>query len=72
MVSLAPLYRSSIVSFVVDQLTKLYVVQYLNLKEIGTLTVFEPYLVIRMDWNTGINLGIGGVQGDLAKWCLIS
>ncbi|MDD9921200.1 MAG: signal peptidase II [Boseongicola sp.] len=72
MVSLAPLYRSSIVIFVVDQLTKLYVVQYLNLKEIGTLTVFEPYLVFRMAWNTGINFGIGGGQGDLAKWFLIA
>lgn len=60
---------TAIVVFVLDQLTKLFVVQYLDLKTRQTLMVLDPYLNLRMAWNEGINFGIG--SGLDMRWVLI-
>lgn len=61
---------TAIVVFVLDQLTKLFVVQYLDLKTRQTLLVVDPYLNFRMAWNEGINFGIGA--GLDMRWILIA
>lgn len=60
---------TAIVVFVLDQLTKLFVVQYLDLKTRQTLMVVDPYLNLRMAWNEGINFGIA--SGLEMRWFLI-
>jgi signal peptidase II len=60
---------TAIVVFVLDQLTKLFVVQYLDLKVLQTILVVDPYLNFRMAWNEGINFGIG--SGLDMRWVLI-
>ena len=67
--SLAPMIRTAIVVFVLDQLIKLFVVQYLDLKTRQTILVLDPYLNLRMAWNQGINFGIGA--GLDMRWALI-
>lgn len=67
--SLAPMIRTAIVVFVLDQLSKLFVVQYLDLKTRQTIVVLDPYLNLRMAWNKGINFGIGA--GFDMRWALI-
>lgn len=62
--------RTAIVVFVLDQLTKLFVVQYLDLKTRQTLLVVDPFLNFRMAWNEGINFGIG--SGLDMRWVLIA
>lgn len=69
MQSLAPMIRTAIAVFVIDQFVKLYVVQYLDLKVRQTILVLDPYLNLRMAWNEGINFGIGSTL-DM-RWFLI-
>lgn len=54
--------------FVFDQVTKWFVVQYLDLINVLRIDVLPPYLVFQMAWNEGINFGIP--LGS--KWLLIA
>jgi len=56
--SLAPLFRVAALILVIDQVTKIFVVHVMNLKERAAIDVFSPYLNLRMAWNEGINFGI--------------
>lgn len=62
---------TAVVTFVVDQISKLAVVQGLNLIERGVIEVVPPYLVFRMAWNQGINFGLLANDADLVRWGLI-
>ena len=55
--------------FVFDQITKFFVVEFWNLKNIERIDVFPPFLNFRMAWNEGINFGLFG-DFDL-RWFLI-
>lgn len=66
--SLATLYRTAFAVLALDQITKWLVVQFLDLKNRGGMTVLDPFVNFRMAWNTGINFGIQ--VGD--KWILIA
>ena len=68
MKTLAPLIRTALAVFVLDQITKLVVVHALDLKTIGVMLVWDPFINLRMAWNTGINFGIP--LGN--KWILIA
>ena len=68
MVSLAPMIRTALTVFVLDQFSKLYVLYALDLKNIFYMEVLDPYLTLRMAWNEGINFGIP--LGN--KWILIA
>ena len=46
-----------LLTFLIDQLSKYYVVFYLDLKSLLYIDVFPPFLNFRMGWNTGINFG---------------
>lgn len=58
-------------TFALDQVTKLAVVQGLDLVNRGEIDVFPPFLVFRMAWNRGINFGLFADDGDLVRWVLI-
>ena len=58
--------------FALDQLTKLVVVQWLNLAERGEIDVIPPLLNLRMAWNRGINFGLMAGDQALTRWILIS
>jgi signal peptidase II len=45
-------------------------VHLLDLKRIGIIEVFPPYLTFLMGWNTGINFGL--LSGAGARWLLIA
>ncbi|MGX9356389.1 signal peptidase II [Roseobacteraceae bacterium S113] len=57
--------------FVLDQLSKYVVVHWLDLKRIGELDVWSPYLNLRMAWNYGINFGLFSGQEDTTRFILI-
>ncbi|MFN3846454.1 MAG: signal peptidase II [Paracoccaceae bacterium] len=57
--------------FALDQVSKLAVVQGLNLIERGVIEVVPPFLVFRMAWNRGINFGLLANDADLVRWGLI-
>ena len=56
----------------VDQLSKIYVVQFLNLKEKLSIDVINPILNFRMAWNRGINFGLFNSGGNTAKIFLVA
>ena len=69
---LSVMIRSAVAVFVLDQLTKIVVVQVMDLKSRGVVPVFEPYLVFRMAWNEGVNFGLFSGMGDVMRWVLIA
>ena len=60
------------ITFLMDQLSKIYVVQYLNLKEKLSIDVINPILNFRMAWNRGINFGLFNTGGNAAKIILVA
>lgn len=58
----------AVITFVIDQLSKWAVVQVLDLRTIGQMDVFPPYLVFHMAWNTGINFGLFSQYAEVLRW----
>jgi len=58
--------------FVLDQLSKYLVVQMMDLKSLGSIEVWPPYVNFRMAWNRGINFGLFSGESDATRWILIS
>lgn len=58
--------------FVLDQISKIAVVQGLNLIERGVIDVLPPFLTFRMAWNRGINFGLFSHDADVMRWVLIA
>lgn len=63
---------AALVTFGLDQASKLAVVQGLDLANRGEIDVWPPFLVFRMAWNRGINFGLLSGHTDLARWLLIA
>ena len=63
---------TAVITFGLDQLSKLAVVQGLDLFHRGKIDVFPPFLTFRMAWNYGINFGLLSHGSDLARWGLVA
>lgn len=63
---------SALLIFVVDQISKVWVVSGLNLDQRGFIEVLPPYLNLRMAWNYGINFGLMAGDDPLTRWVLIA
>lgn len=56
-----------------DQATKFWVVEVLDLAQRRAISVFPPYLNFRMAWNEGINFGLFSEMGsDTMRWALVA
>jgi len=55
---------------VLDQLSKIAVVQWMGLRSVGVIEVLPPFLDFRMAWNRGINFGLFANDGDIMRWVL--
>ena len=62
---------SFLVTLLVDQASKYWVVQVLNLKALREIEVLPPLLNFHMAWNRGINFGLFSGDGDTGRWLLI-
>lgn len=62
----------AVVTFLIDQVTKLGVVFGLNLSERGDIDVLPPILAFKMAWNQGVNFGLGSGGGEVMRWILIA
>lgn len=68
-----PLVRialSAVIAFGLDRLSKLLIVQWLDLRSVHVIPVWPPYLNLVMAWNTGINFGLLG--GHSSRWALVA
>ncbi|EEW26690.1 signal peptidase II [Rhodobacter ferrooxidans] len=62
----------ALLTFLLDQASKIAVVWGLNLAERGEIDVVPPYLSFHMAWNRGVNFGLGSSTGDLMRWVLVA
>ena len=58
--------------FILDQASKYYVVQVLDLRTRFAIDVWPPFLNLRMAWNTGVNFGLLSGGADFMRWALIA
>lgn len=61
----------AVVAFALDQFTKWLVVFRMGLIDRGVVDVFPPFVTFRMAWNTGVNFGLLGDDGELTRWALV-
>ena len=66
--------RTGLITFLItlflDQLSKIWVVVWLDLKSVGSIDVLPPLVNFRMAWNRGVNFGL--FAGDGNRWILIA
>ena len=61
---------AAIAVFLLDRVSKVVVIDVLDLPHHGIMPVASPYLTFIMAWNTGINFGLFG-DAD-ARWLLVA
>ncbi|WP_426211069.1 signal peptidase II [Massilia sp. TWP1-3-3] len=61
---------AAVLGFAIDQLSKFFVLDWLNLASVHTIHVWPPYLNLMMAWNTGINFGF--LSNYDAHWLLVA
>ncbi len=57
---------------VLDQVTKALVVQLMDLRTVGAIDVWPPYVNFRMAWNRGVNFGLFANSAAMMRWLLIA
>lgn len=62
---------TGLVVLLLDQASKVLVVHLLDLRTLGTMQVFPPYLNFHMAWNRGVNFGLFSNDASMMKWVLI-
>lgn len=63
---------TALIILALDQLTKWIVVQALNLGEVLSIDVIDPWLNLRMAWNQGVNFGLFSSDVEVMRWVLIA
>ena len=63
---------SAALTFVLDQLSKWYVVFHLRLIDVGMIDVWPPYLTFCMSWNRGVNFGLFAHDAEVMRWVLVA
>jgi signal peptidase II len=61
---------TSFLAFGLDRLSKIIIVDWLNLTFVQTIPVFPPYLTFVMAWNKGVNFGF--LNSFDARWVLVA
>lgn len=54
-----------------DQASKYWIVQVLNLRERLAIDIWPPFLNLRMAWNRGVNFGLMAGDSPWLRWALI-
>ena len=57
--------------FIVDQLTKFFVIHILDLSGRLSITVISGFIYFKMAWNEGINFGLFANSSDIMRFTLI-
>lgn len=65
------LWITAVAIFALDQIVKVLVVQVMNLRSVGAIDVWSPYLNLRMAWNRGVNFGLFANDADVVRWVLV-
>ncbi|WP_323005803.1 signal peptidase II [Pseudorhodobacter sp.] len=66
------IFWAALIILILDQASKLAVVFGLNLREVGDMAIWPPYLTFRMAWNKGVNFGLFAHNSDIMRWVLVA
>ncbi|MEL7115393.1 MAG: signal peptidase II [Pseudomonadota bacterium] len=66
------MYIIATVIFVLDQVTKVLVLNVIDLDQRLAVDILPPFVNLRMAWNTGINFGILSGGTEATRWILIA
>lgn len=72
MKGLLRIFWISTLVFLIDQASKWYVVESLDLVRIKRMDVWPPYLNFRMAWNKGVNFGLMDLGDDGGQYFLVA
>lgn len=73
MTSISPLLRTAVAALVffgLDRLSKIVIVERLDLASVHKIPAWPPYLNFVMAWNKGVNFGL--LNGFDARWLLVA
>lgn len=59
-----------IIFILIDQISKWFILEQLDLDIIGSYDVYSPFLTLKMGWNTGINFGLFSESYFSMRWIL--
>ncbi|MCV2866686.1 signal peptidase II [Defluviimonas sp. WL0075] len=62
----------ALVILLADQASKWAVVEALDLRTLGRIEVWPPFLTFQMAWNEGVNFGLLANGAALTRWFLIA
>jgi len=68
-----PLLRmavAAVIAFGLDRLSKIVIIDWLDLGSVHVIRVWPPYLDFVMAWNTGVNFGLLGDYSN--RWALVA
>ena len=61
-----------IIFILIDQISKWFILEQLDLDIIGSYDVYSPFLTLKMGWNTGINFGLFSENYFSMRWILVA
>ncbi|MBT6834289.1 signal peptidase II [Amylibacter sp.] len=61
-----------IIFILIDQISKWFILEQIDLDIIGSYDVYSPFLTLKMGWNTGINFGLFSESYFFMRWILIA
>ena len=61
-----------IIFILIDQISKWFILEQLDLDITGSYDVYSPFLTLKMGWNTGINFGLFSESYFFMRWILIA
>ena len=61
-----------IIFILIDQISKWFILEQLDLDIIGSYDVYSPFLRLKMGWNTGINFGLFSESYFSMRWILVA
>lgn len=69
--SLIRILSMALAVFLIDRVLKIWIVEWMDLRNLYVIDVWPPYLSLHMAWNEGINFGLFGSGSDITKWLLV-
>lgn len=66
------LVQIAILAFVIDYITKMLILNMMQLPSVGRIEVFPPFLDFYMAWNYGVNFGLFAYDSPWTRWILIA
>ncbi|MCB1366320.1 MAG: signal peptidase II [Rhodobacteraceae bacterium] len=62
---------TTLLILILDQVSKWAIVRAMNLRNLGQIEVWPPFITFRMAWNQGVNFGLFANDTQAMRWVLI-